>query len=110
MPQYPLVLNWYTHPMNKVQPQIQQPTTTKQPRWLYFVAAAILLCFALAFVPGGQAMPILGFWIAGWAFSFWSFRRYKWVRILVTIAFVIIALGAVFIISAGQAANQFYGH
>jgi hypothetical protein len=80
------------------------------PRWLYFVFAAVLLCFALAFVPGGQAMPIFGFWIAGWAFSFWLFRHYKAVRILVTVAFVLLAISAYFIISAGQAAHLFYGN
>lgn len=81
-----------------------------RPRWVYFVAAAILLCFALAIVPGGQAMPILGFYIAGWAFCIWLFRRYKWVRILVTIGFILIALGVYLIISAGQTSRTFYGY
>jgi hypothetical protein len=92
--------------MNKM----QQPTKPKRPRWLYIVGIAVLICFALAFVPGGQAMPILGSWIAGWAFCFWLFRRYRWVRILVTIGFIVIALGAYLIVSAGQAGRLFYGY
>lgn len=55
-------------------------------------------------------MPILGVYIAGWAFSIWLFRRYKWVRILLTVAFILLAIGVYFIISAGQAAHTFYGY
>jgi len=89
------------------QKRASQPT---RPRWLYFVGVAILICFALTLVPGGQAMPILGFYIAGWAFCIWLFRRYKWVRILVTIGFILLALGVIFSISAGQAANLLNGN
>lgn len=52
-------------------------------------------------------MPILGTYIAGWAFSIWLFRKYKWVRIFVTVGFIIIALGIYFAYSAGQAAHLF---
>jgi hypothetical protein len=95
--------------MKMIHAQEKVVESQKRPLWLYFVGAAILICFVLAFVPGGQAMPILGFWIAGWAFCIWLFRRYKWVRVLVTIGFIIIALGAFFIVSAGQAGQLFYG-
>lgn len=95
--------------MKKAQLQKKAAAPTR-PRWLCFVGAAILICFALAFVPGDQAMPILGFYIAGWAFCIWLFRRFKWVRILVTIGFIVLALGAYFIISAGQAGRLFYGY
>jgi uncharacterized membrane protein YjjP (DUF1212 family) len=94
--------------MNKM--PVQNEPTTKYPKWLYFVGAAVLLCFALAFVPGGQAMPIIGVWIAGWAFTIWLFSKYRWVRIAVTIAFILIAFGAYLIISAGQAGKTFYGN
>lgn len=52
-------------------------------------------------------MPILGSYIAGWAFCIWLFRRYKWVRVLVTIGFIIIALGIYFAISAEQVGHLF---
>ncbi len=55
-------------------------------------------------------MPIIGSWIAGWVFCFWVFRRFKIVRILITIAFILLAIGAFFIISAGQAAHLLYGN
>ena len=100
---------WYTHSMRKPHAEKQKTVLPSRPRWLYLIGGLVLLCFALALVPGGQAMPLIGIWIAGWAACMWSFQRYKWVRILVTIAFILIAIGVVFIISTGQASQPFYG-
>ena len=96
--------------MNAVTGNRNRRVLKRRPYWLYLVGAAVMLCFVLAFVPGGQAMPILGIYIAGWAFTIWLFQRYKWVRILVTVGFILLAIGAYFIISAGQTAHLYYGN